>query len=129
MKGSTVELRRAAVFALAATHGAKAVPALLDIARTTADESVRAAAIEMIEKLARGAAAEPVAAPKAAVPPAGTPASGRRPRRSSRDQNRYFTARNPPMPSAASTSVATSKRFSRNAFAFSPKRRIATASR
>lgn len=56
MKGPTVELRRAAVFALAATHGAKAVPSLLEVARTTPDEPVRAAAIEMIEKIARGTA-------------------------------------------------------------------------
>ena len=67
-KGPTVELRRVAVFALAATHGAKAVPALLEIARTTADEPVRAAAIEMIEKIARGTSATD--APKSPTPAA-----------------------------------------------------------
>ncbi len=69
--GPTVELRRAAVFALAATHGVKAVPALLDIARTTADEPVRKAAIEMIEQIARGTAAgEPAGTAKPPAPAA-----------------------------------------------------------
>jgi len=75
--GPSVELRRAAVFALAATHGAKAVPALLDIARTTADEPVRKAAIEMIEQIARGTAAGGPAGtakpPAPAAPPVPAP--------------------------------------------------------